>query len=198
MNRTNARVRALSMLAFAAGALTFASNAWAHAHVSPGTLLAKTDNLFALTVPTEKEGVTTTTIELRPPDGFSIDAFGPSPGWKRDVETTGSGENTRITQVTWSGGAVPTDESAFFQFVGEAESSKGYAFGVRQTYSDGEVADWSGPESSNTPAPVIEAKSSLGDGGGSTLAIVALIVAATGLLLAALALATRTGARPLA
>jgi hypothetical protein len=45
---------------------------------------------------------------------------------------------------------------------------------------------------------VIEAKSSLGDGGGSTLAIVALIVAATGLLLAALALATRTGARPLA
>lgn len=30
-----------------------------------------------------------------------------------------------------------------------------YALRVRQTYSDGEIVDWSGSDSSNTPAPVV-------------------------------------------
>jgi hypothetical protein len=30
-----------------------------------------------------------------------------------------------------------------------------YELHVRQTYSDGEVVDWAGKESSNTPAPVV-------------------------------------------
>ena len=44
----------------------------------------------------------------------------------------------------------------------QPSSAKTYTFGVRQTYSDGSVVDWSGPESSDTPAPTIEASSSLG------------------------------------
>lgn len=198
MKRLGASARALAVVAAAACGLAAASSAWAHAHVSPTVFVAKNDDVFALTVPTEKEGVTTTAVELTPPEGFTIDAFAASPGWKREVETTGSGENTRITKVTWSGGSVPIDDSAFFQFVGEAESSQSYAFGVRQTYSDGEVVEWSGSESSDTPAPVVEAKSSLGGGGSSTLAVVALIAGAVGILFGAIALATRRGTRPLA
>jgi uncharacterized protein YcnI len=188
----------IAAAAAAAGALAAPGTASAHAHVSPSTVVARSDNLFALTVPTEKEGVQTTTIELTPPEGFELDAFAPSPGWKRDVETSGSGAEARISKVTWSGGHVPTDASAFLQFVGGGESSASYDFEVRQTYSDGSVVDWNGPESSDTPAPVVEATSSLGSGGGSTLAIVALVVAAAGVLLAALALLSRGGARPLA
>jgi hypothetical protein len=45
---------------------------------------------------------------------------------------------------------------------------------------------------------VIEAKSSLGGGGSSTLAIIALVVGAAGVALAGLALATRGGSRPVA
>src|SRR5207237_1125881 len=82
-----------------------------------------------------------------------------------------------IQKVTWTGGNVPTGEDAVFQFLASPSASKTYTFSVRQTYSNGKVVDWSGPESSDAPAPTIEAKGSLG-GGGSTLAIVALAVAA--------------------
>jgi hypothetical protein len=45
------------------------------------------------------------------------------------------------------------------------------------------VVDWNGPESSDTPSPTIEAKSSFGGGSSSTLPIIALVVAAIGVVL---------------
>ena len=48
---------------------------------------------------------------------------------------------------------MPTGEDAFFQFLGQTDSTKTYTFGVRQTYSDGKVVDWNGSESSDTPSP---------------------------------------------
>ena len=100
-----------------------------------------------------------------------------------------------IQQVTWSGGKVPTDEDAVFRFNGSMTSNKTYTFKVRQTYSSGKVVDWSGPESSDTPAPTVEAVSDLGGGSSSTLTIVALVVGAIGVVLGIIGLATR--GRPL-
>ena len=102
-----------------------------------------------------------------------------------------------IQKVTWDGGKVPTGEDAAFQFLASTDASKTYRFTVRQTYSDGSVVDWTGPESSDTPAPTVEAKSSLGGGGSSTLGIVGIAVGASGVLLGGLALFARSG-RPLA
>jgi uncharacterized protein YcnI len=184
-------------LSLSLAGLVYAGTASAHAEVSPTVVPAGESQVFTLAVPTEKEDATTTKVEFTPPDGFSIDSFIPSPGWKRDVEKTGEGEDAVVTQVTWDGGKVPTDEDAAFSFLGRADSSKTYTFAVRQTYSDGSVVDWNGPESSDTPAPTIDAKSSFGGGGSSTLAIVALIVGAVGVLLGAAALATGTGRRSL-
>ena len=198
MRVNSVRARTLVGVAAALVGLAAASSAWAHAEISPPIAKSKTTQLFTLAVPTEKEGLTTTKVELTPPSGFGIDSFVPSVGWKREVKSTGSGENTQIQQVTWTGGAVPTEEDAVFQFQGKADSTKTYTFNVRQTNSDGSVVDWSGPESSATPAPVVEAKSSLGDSGSSTLAIVALVVGAAGVALGGLALATRGGSRPVA
>jgi uncharacterized protein YcnI len=194
VNRRHGR----ALVAAAVIALSATPSAWAHAEVSPSVVLAKSSQVFTLAVPTEKEGLTTTKVELTPPAGFGIDSFAPAPGWKRDVQSTGSGEEAQIQKVTWSGGHVPTDEDAIFEFIGSPSSAKSYTFQVRQTYSDGSIADWSGPESSDTPAPVIDAKSSLGGGGSSTLAIVALVVGAVGVLLGVLSLVSRGGARPLA
>lgn len=194
----NRRRRSTIGLLTALAGLAVTSGAWAHPEVSPSLVLAKSSQVFTVAVPTEKEGLATTTVELTPPAGFGIDSFAPAAGWKRDVQSTGSGEQTQIQKVTWSGGHVPTDEDAIFQFIGTPSSAKNFTFKVRQTYSDGSIADWSGPESSDTPAPVIEAKSSLGGGGSSTLAIVALVVGAAGVLLGGLALLTRGGARPVA
>ena len=174
-------------------ALGVAATASAHARVSPPVALAKSLQVFTLAVPTEKDGATTTSVELTPPQGFSIDSFVPAAGWKRVVQQTGSGESAVITKVTWTGGAVPTGEDAAFSFLGQTSSTGTYTFGVRQTYSDGSVVDWSGSESSDAPAPTLQSVSSLAGGGSSTLAIVALAVAAIALLVATVGLVARGG-----
>lgn len=184
----------IATFAFAVpAALATSASAFAHAHVSPPVALAKSGQVFTLAVPTEKEGATTTAIELTPPKGFSIDSFFPSPGWKRAVQQTGSGDSAVITRVTWSGGAVPTGEDAAFSFLAQTDATGDYTFDVRQTYSDGSVVDWSGPESADAPAPHLTAVSSLGGGGGSTLSIVALAVGALALVAAIAGLAARGG-----
>ena len=179
-------------------ALVFATTASAHAIVSPPVAKAKVLQLFTLSVPTEKENLTTTKIELAVPPGFAIDSFEPAPSpWKQQVLSKGSGEEAVVQSVTWNGGHVPTGEDAVFRFNASTSGAKTYTFDVRQTYSDGSVVDWSGPESSDTPAPTVEARSSFGGGGTSILSIVALIVGAVGVVLGLVAL-TSSGRRPLA
>src|SRR3954468_15737250 len=168
--------------------LVAAATASAHAHVSPPVALAKESQVYTLAVPTEKAESDATQVELPVPDGFGIDSFLPSPGWKRSVQSTGEGEDTVINKVTWSGGKVPTEEATGFSFLASPSSSKTYTFQVRQTYADGSVVDWSGPESSDTPAPTVVAKSTLGGGSSSTLAVIALVVGAIGVVLGAIAL----------
>jgi uncharacterized protein YcnI len=175
-----------------AATLVYAASASAHAIVSPAVALDKKLQQFTLSVPTEKEGATTTTIELTVPSGFAIDSFEAEPGWKRQVQSTGSGESAVVQKVTWTGGKVPTDEDAVFRFNASTTGAKTYAFVVRQTYSDGAIVDWAGPESSDTPAPTIEAISSFG-GGTSTLSIVALAVGIVALVVGVASLAMRGG-----
>jgi len=191
--------RSLTLPAAGLFALVYTATAFAHAHVSPSIVPAEESQVFTLAVPTEEEDASTTKVELTPPEGFSIDSFIDAPGWKRDVQQTGSGEDAAITKVTWEGGNVPTGEATGFQFLGRADSSKTYTFVVRQTYSNGTVVAWTGSENSDEPAPTIEATSSFGgSGGSSTLAIVALVVGGLALILAGVALVTGTGRRSLA
>jgi uncharacterized protein YcnI len=198
MKHLRARTRVAVLLAAGVGALAVAGSAFAHAEISPPVTVANVTQLFTLAVPTEKEDAETVKVELAPPSGFSIDSFVPSPGWQRQVRQTGSGEETEIKSVTWTGEKVPPEEDAVFQFLATADSSKTYSVAVRQTYSDGSVVDWSGSQSSDTPAPGIEAKSSLGGGATDAVAIVALVVGVIALLVAAAALLARSGRRSLA
>jgi uncharacterized protein YcnI len=176
----------------ALAALTFTGVASAHARLSPPVAVAKELQLFTLAVPTEKANAQTTSIELTLPAGFSIDSFVPAAGWKRVVQTTGSGDAAVIQKVTWTGGSVPTGEDSAFSFLAIAGASKTYTFSVRQTYSDGSVVDWTGPESADAPAPVVKAVSSLG-AGTSTLSIVALALAAIALIVSLVGLFARGG-----
>jgi uncharacterized protein YcnI len=195
--RGNARL--LVPVLAAAAALAVPTTAWAHAIMSPPVALKGKAQQFTLSVPTEEEGQTTTEIELTVPDGFGIDSFEPpTGGWKMEEQTTGTGENTVVQKVTWTGGSVPTGQDSVFRFNASADSAKTYTFGVRQTYSNGKVVDWNGTESSDTPAPTIEAVSSLGgSSGSSTLAIIALVVAALALILAIVGLVGGRGGRTL-
>jgi uncharacterized protein YcnI len=190
-------------LALVAGALVLAMTmpavASAHARVSPAVSLAGKLQLYSLAVPTEKSGLTTTKIVMTVPSGFGIDSFAPPPpGWQMREQQSGSGNNAVVTKVTWTGGRTPTGEDSLFQFLAQPSSAKTYTFQVQQTYSDGSIVDWAGPESSAAPAPSIAAASSLGGGGTSTLSIIALIVGVLGLLAGGFALVGGSRGRALA
>ncbi len=191
----------LGLMAAFAGLLLAPADALAHARVSPAVSISDQLQLYSLAVPTEKSGVTTSKIVLTVPQGFSIDSFVPSPGWHRVLQQTGTGDSAVIQRVTWTGGHVPTEEDALFQFLAQPSSTGTYRFTVQQTYSDGSIVDWSGSESSAAPAPTIEVKSSLGGSGTSVLTIVALVIGVLGLLAGGFALiggGGERGNRPLA
>jgi uncharacterized protein YcnI len=190
--------RAGVVLVAIVGALVVTASAAAHARVSPAVSLSKELQLYSLAVPTEKANLTTRKIVLTVPKGFGIDSFVPAPGWKQQLQQTGSGDNAVIEKSTWTGGNVPTGEDSLFQFLAQPAASGKYTFQVQQTYSDGSIVNWAGPESSDAPAPTIEAKSSLGGGGTSTLAIVALVLGALGVIVGGVALFAVGGKRQLA
>jgi uncharacterized protein YcnI len=174
-----------------------AAQAQAHAVVSPPVAQKGVLQVFTLSVPTEKEKATTTKIEMDIPAGFSVDSFAPAPGWTRSVQQKGSGDSAVVQKVTWTGGRTPSEEDSVFMFNASAPKGQDYTFHVVQTYSDGSVVDWSGPESSDTPAPVVKAVSSLGGGGSSgTAGVIALVIAVLALVLGILALVGgRSGSR---
>ena len=181
-------------LAVAAAWLAIPALAQAHARVSPAVSLSGKLALYSLAVPTEKSGATTTRIVFTVPAGFGIDSFAPPPvGWHQQVQQAGSGGSAVITRVTWSGGHTPTGEDSLFQFLAQPANSGTYTFTVQQTYSDGSIVNWNGPESADAPAPTIEAVSSLGGGSSSLLSIIALVVGALGLLAGGFALVSRSG-----
>jgi uncharacterized protein YcnI len=187
------------LLGAGAAALILPAVASAHAEVSPKVSLSGKLQLYSLAVPTEKEGLTTTKIVMTVPAGFGIDSFvPPPPGWTQQVQQTGSGDSAVITKVTWTGGKTPTGEDSLFQFLAQPASAKTYTFQVQQSYSDGSIVNWAGPESSDAPAPAIEASSSVGGGGSSTLSIIALVVGVLGLAAGGFALIGGSRERSLA
>lgn len=166
----------------ALAALATAAAASAHAIVSPAVALDKKLQQFTLSVPTEKADVTTSAVELVLPKGFAVDSYEPSPGWTRTVKGT---------TVTWTGGHVPTEEDAVFRFNASTSGAHTYTFTVQQTYSDGSVVNWTGPESSDTPAPTIDALSSFGGGGTPMLTVVAIVLAGLALFVSLASLLSR-------
>jgi len=182
--------------ATALGALTIVSNAAAHSSISPPVAKSKTLQQFTLELQAEKENATTTRVEVTFPDGFHVETFPATPGWKRSAITVGSGEEAAVRRVVWTGTEPSPDADPVFHFTGTLAEPKTYGVKVRQVYSDGEVADWTGPEGSDTPAAFVEGVSSVGGSSSSTLTIVALVVGGIGVLLGIVGLTTK--GRPLA
>ena len=109
--------------------------------------------------------------------------------WKLVTKSTGSGDSAVFQKVTWTGGRTPTGLDSVFRFNGSIAKPGTVMFTVRQTYSDGKVVDWNqSSEASDTPAPRVEAVSSFGGGGTSTIEIVALVLAIAALVIAVIGL----------
>ena len=199
MTRSLAGRLVLAATVLTGAGLALPAFALAHARVSPAVSLSGKLQLYSLAVPTEKQGLTTTKLVMMVPDGFGIDSFvPPAAPWHVDLSQTGSGTNAVITKVTLTGGRTATGEDTLFQFLAQPSSAKKYTFQVQQTYSDGSIVNWAGPESSDSPAPTIDAVGSIGGGGISAVSIIALIVGGLGLLAGGFALMGGSRGRSLA
>jgi uncharacterized protein YcnI len=187
MNRTLVR-RAFVRAGVLVAVLALAPSAFAHAELFPSSVASGDGQLLQLTVPNEKEDASTTEIQITIPDGFDLEQVAPVPGWTATVagQHKENGELAGGSSVTWKGELKGTD-LAVLPFTGVPKNDGEYAFAVRQTYSDGSVVEWSGSEASDTPAARIAAAAGASSSGGSddsgkTIAIIALVVGALGLL----------------
>ena len=200
----------------AAAALSLLAPAAAQAHVTlqPDTAPAGGYTRLDVRVPNERDDAGTTKIDLQLPAGFEAASYEPVPGW--DVKVASEGK--RVRQITWTGrgkqGVVAPGQFQDFGLSLKMPEGKGgekLTFKALQTYDDGEVVRWIGPEDADEPAPVVTLEAAAGghgapaagsheesasapaassdDGGTDTLSIVAVVLGALALLAALGALA---------
>jgi uncharacterized protein YcnI len=137
-----------------------ASVAWAHVRVLPEEVPADSFEVLTVRVPTEKE-VPTTEVRVEVPEGFTVSRVEPVPGWDYELEE----EEGIVRAITWSGGEIGETEFQQFDIQGKTPAEPGeYPWNAFQTYEDGEVVEWTGPEGSEEEASVVRVVE--GSGGG--------------------------------
>jgi periplasmic copper chaperone A len=148
-------------------ALAFAPAASAHVTLNPPEWEGGGFARFAVRVPNERDNADTIEVSVQFPENVISASFQPAPGWKRTVQMTKletpieeEGEEPiteRIATVTWSGGKIAPGEFQEFgvSFRVPEEPGTNLVFPAVQTYSNGEVVRWIGPEDSDTPAPIV-------------------------------------------
>lgn len=159
--------RARLILGFAA--LLVPSVALAHAVVFPKTSSSGAYEKYVLRVPNERD-VPTTRVEIHFPEGLRVVSFGDVADWKLQVLTDSA---QRITGAVWTG-SLPKERFIEFPFVAvNPKDSARLTWPTIQTYSNGEVVNWTDPDSTAktpvsstivaevTPPPMKVSRSSL-------------------------------------
>jgi uncharacterized protein YcnI len=178
--------------------LGFAGLASAHVTVQPNEVPAGSYQVFTVRVPTEKE-IATTSVKLAIPDGVDVSRIEPKPEWTYEIEKNAA---NKFVSVTWkaTGKGLGATEFGDFRVQGKvADDAKELVWKAYQTYSDGEVVEWTGAADADKPASVtmVTAKVSAGDvhgtatadvGGGVTRDTLTLSLAIAGLAAGVLAL----------
>jgi uncharacterized protein len=211
-------------------ALLVPAAASAHVTLQPESAPAGGFERLDVRVPNESDKADTTKIEVEMPDGFIFLSTEPVPGWSSEVkmerldepvEAFGEEYTEQVASVTFEAdgaGIGPGEFQDFGLSVGLPDApGETLEFPAIQTYSDGEVARWIGPEDADEPAPTVtltdaevehgsdpaaassesgeEADDAGDDEGSDTLAVIALIVGALGLLAGGAALMTARRSR---
>ena len=210
--------------------LATCGSASAHVSLSPGEAPAGGLAVLTVRVPNESTTAATTKGEMKRPAGVISATYDPRPGWSvtvrkailaKPIETPDGPIDEAVSQVTWTAdnrsAQITPGQFADFKLGISVPNSPGktLSFKTLQSYSDGNIVRWIGPEGSEDPAPLLkvgpaEASASSAHGaaadssgadatvaksgsGGSTTATIALVLAALAALiaLAALVLARR-------
>ncbi|TFE28106.1 YcnI family protein [Cohnella luojiensis] len=143
----------------------FASLASAHVTVQPKEVPAGSYQVFTVRVPTEKE-VATTQVKVAIPDDVNVSRFEPKADWTYEIE---KGADDKIVSVTWkaAGSGLGATEFGEFRMQGKvADDAQKLVWKAYQTYSDGEVVEWTGAADADKPASVTTVTAATGDGHG--------------------------------
>lgn len=148
----------------AAVAVVLASSLPAAAHVTVQPDQAATGSFarFGVRVPTERDAAATVKVEVQLPEELVAVSFQPAPGWRRTVERKprtapvevfGEQVTDYIASVTWEGGRIEPGEFEEFGFSARTPAGPTtLTFPSLQTYDNGEVVRWTGPEDAEQPA----------------------------------------------
>ena len=134
--------------------LLFAGIASAHVVVYPKQVTQGTYEKFSVRVPSEAEGVSTTSVKVAIPAEVNISRVEPKPNWTYTLENDDSG---KITSVTWSaeGDGLSQTEFTDFNIQGKvADDAESIVWKAYQTYSDNSLVEWIGGEGEDKPASV--------------------------------------------
>lgn len=220
-------LRILGAAAVLAG-LVVPAGAQAHVTLQPDSAPAGTFTVLNVRVPNEQDNAATTKVDLKLPDGFVFASYQAVPGWTAKVTKTklatpvktDDGEVTeQISQITWTADSpadgVQPGQFRDFPLSVQIPDKPGTAltFKAVQTYSNGDVVRWIGPEGSAEPAPQVQVtaapaqgmhhasaadaesgdhgKHEDGDYASKGLTIAALVLGALGTILGGVALARR-------
>lgn len=114
----------------------------AHVVVKPAEAGVASFQTFTTGVPNEKE-VAVTKLRLTIPDGLSHVSPNVKPGWTIDEVKSGSGEDAKVTEITWSGGSIPVGQRDDFVFSAQVPAKPAtIQWKAYQTYADGTEVAW--------------------------------------------------------
>ncbi|MBP6344352.1 MAG: DUF1775 domain-containing protein [Neisseriaceae bacterium] len=119
-------------------ALMAASQTWAHAHFNPSHVAPGYVGPMSIQIGHGCSGQATERVTLYVPQGVSVTSM-PKQGWQvNELKTAG-----RVSEVSWSGNQLPSNEKAEFTFGLVAPMQSGaVAMAVRQLCVNGEELYW--------------------------------------------------------
>ncbi|HEV3473722.1 MAG TPA: YcnI family protein [Actinomycetota bacterium] len=168
-----------------AGALLIAATSPAAAHVTvqPNEAPAGAFFRFVVRVPNERDDADTTRVKVDFPDNLIFVSFQPKEGWNYEVkmktldepiEAFGAQITEVVDTVTWSGGVIAPHEFDEFGFSARVPEEEGaLEFAAFQTYSNGDVVEWTGDPESEEPAALVSVVDLGAEEGQGQLAVLA-------------------------
>ncbi len=114
----------------------------AHVVVKPSEVGIGAFQTFSIGVPVEKD-IPTIGIKLLIPEGLDYVSPNVKSGWKINTKKSGTGETSKVTEIDWTGGVIPSGQRDDFVFSAKVPSTAtSLVWKAYQTYQDGTVVSW--------------------------------------------------------